>query len=720
MPSLMNTKEAAEYLKLHYVTLYKLAQQGHIPASKIGGVWRFNKDILDRWLAQQSLGVLGNVLVVDDDPAILEMLSEIVSREGYKAVAVETGEKAIEESEKQPFDMIFLDLLLPGISGVEVLSTLKKMGRRASVVILTGYADDPIADAAMKMGPKFLLRKPFRVSEIIQAINSIGSSTIQEGGGVEGQQVLTHFLGPSRQRRRKKAIASGTGRPPEKEESSLRELLDQLPEIVFEVDIQGNVIYANRTAFESFGYCPEDIARGIDVLQMVGPEDRDKARGNIDRILSGEDVGASEYMVRRKDGGRFPAVIHATRITDDNGHAVGFRGIVIRLGVPDQLEEMLWESEEESRIIFDNIGDAIVVTDLSGRILKANDAAAKMLGLPDREHLAGRNAFEFIAARERPLGFKSLAAAGMEGVATSHIERVLLTAEGQEFNAEINISPLSDGSGTPTGFIAVARDITERKRTEETLRQSEEDYRTLFENTIDGMVVIYRQTMKVVLANETAIRMYGFDPSDNIEQIDLLDHVHPGDRESALKSLAEDMFEKDLRRVVEFRTLTRDGTVKWVSGLGTRIKYHGKMAGLVSFRDITAQRQAEDALRESEERFRLLVDSTQEMVQSVAPDGHFLFVNKTWHKTLGYTKKDVEILTLQDIIHPDSLEHCTHLFQKVLEGETVDRIEAVFKTKDGSEICVEGNASPRWLNSTIVGTMGFFREVPERKRKPVR
>jgi len=195
----MNTRQAAEYLQLHYVTLYKLAQQGHIPASKIGGVWRFNKHILDRWLAQQSLGVLGNVLIVDDDPAILEMLSDIVSREEYKAVAVESGEKALEELKKQQFDLIFLDLLLPGMSGVEVFTELKKMHSRASVVILTGYADDPMADEALSMEPKYLIRKPFRVSEIIEAINSLGSRIVQGEGKAEGQRVLSHFLEPKRQ-----------------------------------------------------------------------------------------------------------------------------------------------------------------------------------------------------------------------------------------------------------------------------------------------------------------------------------------------------------------------------------------------------------------------------------------------------------------------------------------------------------------------------------------
>ena len=847
MNSLMNTREAAEYLKLHYVTLYKLAQQGHIPSSKIGGVWRFNKDILDRWLAQQSLGVLGNVLIVDDDPAILEMLSDIVSREEYKAVAVESGEKALEELEKQHFDLIFLDLLLPGMSGVEVFAALKKMDSRASVVILTGYADDPMADEALSMEPKFLIRKPFRVSEIIEAINSLGSPEVQAEGKAEGQRVLSHFLEPKQQRRQTKVSKTDTRHPLEADETKFKELLDQLPEMVFEADLQGNITYANRVSFEAFGYAQEDLERGVNLLQLVIPDDRDKVKDQMLRTLSGEDVGVNEYAVQRKDGNRFSVIVHSNLVTDNAGNPVGFRGMVIRLGTPDQLEEILWESEEERRIVFDNIGDAIVVTDLAGHIIEANDAAAHMVGLPGKEQLIGRNAFNFISAKDRPIALDALKDGRTDGTVRDQVEYVFVSADGDEFNADVRVSLLRDGSGNPTGFIGVARDITERKRAEEILRQSEEDYRTLFESTIDGLVVIDYQTMKVVLANETAMKMYGFDPAEEIDKIDLLDHVHPDDREGALESIAEDMFKHNRRRVVEFRTLTKDGQVKWISGLGTRFTYHGKPAGLVSFRDITAQKQAEealhqseekyralfdeapasvtiidtsgmvadcneatakltglsrsdligkrfdelmtlhpedvpqlmanfskliegqgvepyeleiirkdggrrwllirnslikdgdnvsgiqvyaidvtqrkhveDALRESEERCRSLVDCTQEIVQSVSPDGHFIFVNKAWHNALGYTRKDLKSLTLQDIIHPDSREHCNELFKKVTKGEPVSRIEAKFKAKDGSEIYVNGNASPRWLDSKVVGTLGFFRDVTERKRKSVR
>lgn len=170
---LMTTKEAAEYLKLNYMTVYKLAQRGRIPASKVGGNWRFKRDILDEWLTRRAVTVEGNVLVVDDDPKVCEVLRDVISRERYSVTTADSGERALEELDRRHYDLVFLDLMLPGISGVDVLSAIKKKDKKAVVVIITGYGDDPIALEAMALGPLFLIRKPFRTSDITEVLSVV-------------------------------------------------------------------------------------------------------------------------------------------------------------------------------------------------------------------------------------------------------------------------------------------------------------------------------------------------------------------------------------------------------------------------------------------------------------------------------------------------------------------------------------------------------------------
>lgn len=173
MRDLLTVKEAAEYLRLNYMTVYRLAQRGKIPASKVGGNWRISRDILDGWLKSRSRVVEGRVLVVDDDTRVRDVLAEVASREGYEVVAVESGESALEEMGKQRFDLVFLDLVLPGLSGVEVLKAMKAKGSRTPVAIITGYGDDPIAMQAISEGPLLLIRKPFRVSDVVEVLRMV-------------------------------------------------------------------------------------------------------------------------------------------------------------------------------------------------------------------------------------------------------------------------------------------------------------------------------------------------------------------------------------------------------------------------------------------------------------------------------------------------------------------------------------------------------------------
>ena len=125
------------------------------------------------------------------------------------------------------------------------------------------------------------------------------------------------------------------------------------------------------------------------------------------------------------------------------------------------------------------------------------------------------------------------------------------------------------------------------------------------------------------------------------------------------------------------------------------------------------RRRAEAALRESEWKYRDLIENMSELVQSVAPDGSIVFVNRAWMQTLGYTDEETEGLSVFDIIHPDSQEHCKEMFGRVIKGERVDGIEAKFLTKDRRSVVVEGGATCHFEEGSPTATYGIFRDVTE-------
>lgn len=146
----------------------------------------------------------------------------------------------------------------------------------------------------------------------------------------------------------------------------------------------------------------------------------------------------------------------------------------------------------------------------------------------------------------------------------------------------------------------------ERKRAEEALRQSEHNYKVLFESTLDGMFVIDAETMRIVLANQNVAKIFGVDSVEDAIGVNPLKYVCPEDKERALKLIQEDLFKKDLRKIEELRIRVRDGREICVSVVGTRTEYQGRLAGLISVRDITERKRYGEKLQELYEQERKL------------------------------------------------------------------------------------------------------------------
>lgn len=128
------------------------------------------------------------------------------------------------------------------------------------------------------------------------------------------------------------------------------------------------------------------------------------------------------------------------------------------------------------------------------------------------------------------------------------------------------------------------------------------------------------------------------------------------------------------------------------------------------------QAAAEDALAASEERLRDLFDNASDLIQSVKPDGSFVYVNASWRQTLGYGPAEIASLSFRDVIHPASLEHCSEVFDRLMQGQEIGPVEATFVTRDGRAIDVEGRVSCQLDQGQPVATRGFFRDVTDRKR----
>jgi PAS domain S-box-containing protein len=132
--------------------------------------------------------------------------------------------------------------------------------------------------------------------------------------------------------------------------------------------------------------------------------------------------------------------------------------------------------------------------------------------------------------------------------------------------------------------------------------------------------------------------------------------------------------------------------------------------------EIRDRARAQEALRESEKRYREIFESASDLIQCVDTQGGILYVNRAWHETLGYTEEDLKALSLFDVIHPENKEQCFEVFKGAMSGEKVDRIEVVFRTKTGEKVILEGTASYGWENKKKPVSRSIFHDITKRKQ----
>jgi len=255
----------------------------------------------------------------------------------------------------------------------------------------------------------------------------------------------------------------------------------------------------------------------------------------------------------------------------------------------------------------------------------------------------------------------------------------------------------------------------EIKQAEKALQKSEQDYRAFFEGAIDGMVVVDAETMQIVLANEAVVKLYGFDSLEDIVGASPLDFIPPEDRERLVRIMAEDMFEKDLRQINEFRAITRDGREIWVEAVGTRIEYQGRLAGLASFRDITERKRVEESLRRSEEKYRSLVEGSHAGIAASDLEGRVTFVNKSLCQMIGYSRDELLGRHFSDFLHPDDRQRMLDLLHESLAASR-DVVNVQFRLIHKKGYVVHVYASPTAIreDSNIVGSNAVITDISDR------
>jgi two-component system response regulator (stage 0 sporulation protein F) len=168
LSELLTTKEVAGYLKLRPETVLRGVKKGEIPAIKVGGHFRFDKRQIDDWLQNNSTSKK-RILVIDDDEPVRKLFKDTLEKNNYHVLTVENGSRALKLVHSWNFDLIFLDLKMPVMDGVEIFRRIRRIDRAVPVVIITGYTSSDMLRKALKQAPFGVMKKPFGSKDILRS-----------------------------------------------------------------------------------------------------------------------------------------------------------------------------------------------------------------------------------------------------------------------------------------------------------------------------------------------------------------------------------------------------------------------------------------------------------------------------------------------------------------------------------------------------------------------
>jgi PAS domain S-box-containing protein len=501
---------------------------------------------------------------------------------------------------------------------------------------------------------------------------------------------------------------------------------------IFDLEKQRNV-YISRSVASLLGYSPAEVeAMGADVLAaLMHPEDRLRFPEHLEHIrLARDDETADfEYRMRHRAGvWRWFQSRDTVFSRDDRGAVRELIGTAIdidsrkqnELALRHEIAERqaaqvrLRSSEERYRRMLDTAHEGIWTIDAEGRTTYVNQHMARLLGYAPAE-LMGRAHTDFMWEEDRPEGDAALE------LRRSNIPRVwdqrYRRKNGSVLWTMASCSSIFDDDGHFAGALGMFTDITERKQTEEALRQSTAMLRAIGDTTgdvifakdIDGRLT-YANPATLALIGKSADEVLGRTDADFLSDKPAARQVMANDQRIMASGVAED---------VEEVVPSPDGTPRtWLSRKMPYRDATGKVAGLTGVsRDITSRKQAEEALRESEQRFRMMADGLPLLVWVHDAPGDLQFINQTYCDFFGVTVQQIAGQNWRPLVHADDVAGYAAEFLACVEARRPFQAEVRVRRVDGQWRWMESRARPRLASSgEFLGMVGCSVDITERKR----
>jgi PAS domain S-box-containing protein len=496
-------------------------------------------------------------------------------------------------------------------------------------------------------------------------------------------------------------------------EEKYRQLFDQTPVGIGVTDPAGNVIAVNRRMLEISGHDVEDMMTLNIAETYVDLADRERL---IAELRKEGKVSDFEVPLRRKNGDVYYALLNVDPIVVEGKEA---RLTTIRdISQRKRAEEALRVSERKFRELFEASPAAVVVVSPAGIIVAANKATEELTGYSWEELREKQFAGLLTLAPEDLPGLKRRFEALLGGDVGEPYDLEIIRKDGTTRWIRVRNSLLWEGE-TLAGIQVISLDITDRKRFQEALRESEEKFRSAFDDANIGMCLVDLDG-RLLQVNDQMAEIFGYS-REELEGKSVNDFTHPDYLEVSPRFIERSVAGDVERAEFEKKYLHRDGHVLWGLVTSSLIRdAEGEPRYFVSHvRDVTQEKRVEKAVRESEERYRNLVETSADSIMFADLDGIVATINKPGAALLGLD--DPEEVVGKDILEfvarAEDREAAAADLQRVLKEGTLMNVSYDLRRKDGSIFPSESSGSlVRDAEGKPMGFIAVTRDVSDRVR----
>jgi PAS domain S-box-containing protein len=624
-----------------------------------------------------STGKKIRVLHVDDEPALLKVAKQCLEMQGpFRVDTASSVEEALAKLEKERYDAVVSDYQMPGKDGLEFLKELRESGNSVPFIMFTGKGREEVAIRALNLGANQYLNKTGETETVYTEL----AHTVTELAKTKKAEELLRLS-----------------------EERYRNLFENAKDVIILFDLKGNVTSANKGA-EKYGFNKNGML-GKNMLKFISKRYWPKLLKDIAQIALGK-TAEGRIEIRTPKGDKI-AEYRSNPIFSDN-KVVGIQTILEDISERKKAEKTLRESEEKYRNLFESAMDAIVTLDLKGSITAVNSSVLRF-GY-EKEDLVGKNILDFVSKEYWPAVMRDFSKVAQGEPAKNEVE---LAVPAGKILVEYHAGAIAKENNV-AGVLINIRDVTERKKSEELLRESEERFRGLFEGIQDPVGIFVGKGGHLIDYNTAFKKSSGYTDEELKGKV-FLDFVHPDDRSMVLEKYQTEYSEDEFPMIYEIRGVNKKGECIPLELSVSAYKKKGKVIGIeVIHRDLTERKKAEMSLGESQGRFEGLFQGNPEAAAYLGPDYRIQDVNPRFERLFGYSLEEVNGKHINDVVVPDDRRE---------EGETLDRDarkgyvyrNTVRRKKDGSLVQVSVSAAPIANESGVTGIVAMYKDISDLK-----